>query len=1068
MYYVIINGCQRTAPRSFFFAFPPDRSDMMHKQRLVGLIILAAMACVMSHVARAEIDFTRDIRPILSDNCFKCHGPDEGERAGGFRLDQRETALAEADSGAKPLVPGDAAASEVIKRITSGDETFRMPPADLGKTLTPEQIEKLRVWIDSGAEYKLHWAFVAPVRPALPPMTDEDLPANDIDRFILARLEREALSPSPPASPETLLRRLSLDLIGLPPTPEEIEAFLADPSPQGYARQVERLLASPHYGERWGRVWLDAARYADSDGFEKDLPRDVWMYRDWVVGAMNRDLPYDQFVTEQLAGDLLPHATQDQHVATGFLRNSMINEEGGIDPEQFRMEAMFDRMDAFGKSVLGLTIQCAQCHTHKFDPISHEEYYQVFAYLNDTHEACIAVYTTEEQQQRAVLLEQIAAIENGLKREHPDWRDRMAQWEANVRANQEERQTKWHVVPIRNVDQSGQKFLNNDDGSITAWGYSPVNTTGTFVGSAELPRVTAFRLEALNDPQLPWGGPGRSMTGLFGLTEFEVIVTDPAKRSKQQRVKFKAASADFSNPDQRIDPAWDVDENDEKTKRFTGSVEYVIDGRKETAWGIDAGPGRRNVARHAVFVPETPLELSSGSELRFNLAQNHGGQNGNERMSNNLGRFRISITSAENPQTDLVPPVVRQISAIPTEQRTDEQHNTVFAYWRTTVPEWEPANAQIDALWEQHPAGTTQLTLAARDKPRTSHLLARGDFLKPEQEVELGVPAVLHPLPPDAPANRLGLAKWVTARNSPTTARSLVNRVWQAYFGTGIVSTSEDLGVQSEPPSHPELLDWLAVEFMDEGWSLKHLHRLIVLSATYQQSSRMSPELLEGDPANRLLARGPRFRVTGEGVRDIALAASGLLNPALGGPPVYPPSPEFLYEPPASYGTKTWNEATGENRYRRALYTFRFRSVPYPMLDNFDTPNADAACVRRVRSNTPLQALTSLNETLFMECARGLAMHVLANGTDDHQRLALAFQRCTGRQPSDRELAELQEFLDQQIERFAQPDAKPWELAANDPAKPPELPNGITPSQAAAWTAVSRLLLNLDETITKE
>ncbi|MEX2168306.1 MAG: PSD1 and planctomycete cytochrome C domain-containing protein [Pirellulales bacterium] len=1041
---------------------------MMHTQRLVGLIVLAAMVCVMSHVASGEIDFTRDIRPILSDNCFKCHGPDEGERAGGFRLDTREAALAEADSGEEPLVPGDAAESEVIKRITSGDETLRMPPADSGKTLTPEQIEKLRVWIDSGAEYKLHWAFVPPVRPVLPQVVDKDWPANDIDRYILARLEREALRPSPQASPETRLRRLSLDLIGLPPTPEEIETFLADPSPQGYGRQVERLLASPHYGERWGRVWLDAARYADSDGFEKDLPRDVWMYRDWVVGAMNRDLPYDQFVIEQLAGDLLPDATQDQHVATGFLRNSMINEEGGIDPEQFRMEAMFDRMDAIGKSVLGLTIQCAQCHTHKFDPISHEEYYQVFAYLNDTHEACIAVYTPEEEQQRVILLEQIAAIENGLKREHPDWRDRMALWEANVRADQEERPPQWHVVPIRNVDQSGQKFLENDDGSITAWGYSPVNTNGTFVGSAELPRVTGFRLEALNDPQLPWGGPGRSMIGLFGLTEFEVTVTDPAKISEPQRVKFKAAAADFSNPDQRINPAWDVDEKDETKKRFTGSVEYAIDGRKETAWGIDAGPGRRNVARHAVFVPEAPLELSPGSVLRFNLAQNHGGQNGNERLSNNLGRFRISITSAENPQADLVPPVVRQIFAIPAEERTDEQHNTIFTYWRTTVPEWEQANARIDALWQQHPAGTTQLTLAAREQPRKSHLLARGDFLKPEQEVEPGVPDVLHPLPPDAPANRLGLAKWVTARNSPTTARSLVNRVWQAYFGTGLVSTTEDLGVQSEPPSHPVLLDWLAVEFMDEGWSLKHLHRLIVLSATYQQSSRMSPELLERDPANRLLARGPRFRVTGEGVRDIALAVGGLLNPALSGPPVYPPSPEFLYEPPASYGTKTWDEETGENRYRRALYTFRFRSVPYPMLDNFDTPNADAACVRRVRSNTPLQALTSLNETLFMECARGLAMHVLANGTNDHDRLALAFQRCTGRQPTGRELAELQEFLDQQTERFAQPDAKPWELAANDPAKPPELPAGITPPQAAAWTAVSRLLLNLDETITKE
>jgi hypothetical protein len=555
---------------------------------------------------------------------------------------------------------------------------------------------------------------------------------------------------------------------------------------------------------------------------------------------------------------------------------------------------------------------------------------------------------------------------------------------------------------------------------------------------------------------------------LFGLTEFEAFVVDPKKPDEKQPVKFKSATADFANADQRIDPKWDAETKEEEKKRYTGSVAYAIDGKPETAWGIDAGPGRRNVSRNAVFVLETPLELAAGQELRFNLAQEHGGYSGDERVSNNLGRFRISVTSADDAQAADVPAAVREILAIAPEQRSEEQQAIVFGHWRTTVPEWNDANAEIDALWKQHPEGTSQLTLAARKVPRASHVLTRGDFLKPEKPVEPGVPAVLNPLPESAPADRLGLAQWVTSRDAPTTARSFVNRVWQAYFGTGLVSTSEDLGVQSEPPSHPELLDWLAVEFMDEGWSLKHLHRLIVMSATYQQSSRMTPELLERDPDNRLLARGPRFRVTGEGVRDIALAASGLLNLKLGGPPVHPPSPAFLYEPPASYGPKTWNEDTGDNRYRRALYTFRFRSVPYPVLTNFDTPNADAACVRRVRSNTPLQALTSLNETLFMECARGLAMHALKNGDDDEQRLTFAFERCTGRKPTGRELHELRGFLAQQAERFARPDAKPWDLAANDPEKPPQLPSGVTPSDAAAWTAVARLMLNLDETITKE
>lgn len=1025
------------------------------------LLSLAIVACFARCACANQLDFTRDIRPILSDNCFKCHGPDEAERAGGFRLDVRESAISEADSGEKPIVPGDAAASELIARITSDDESLKMPPVDSGKVLTPEQIEKLRAWIDGGAEYKLHWAFVPPVRPEVPQVKDTQWPANDVDCFVLAKLERENLSPSPPAAPETLLRRLSLDLIGLPPTPAEINDFLADPSPEGYARQVDRLLASPHYGERWGRIWLDAARYADSDGFEKDMPRQVWMYRDWVVAALNRDMPYDRFLIEQLAGDLLPEATQDQRVATGYLRNSMINEEGGADPEQFRMEAMFDRMDAIGKSILGLTLQCAQCHTHKFDPISHEEYYQVFAYINDSQEEAIAVYTKEEQTLRTSLMNQIAQIERRLQSEHPDWRERMAEWEARVRDDQ----PPWKLVPTRAIDISGQKYINNGDGSITAWGYSPVNYTGTFAGTAPQSRVTAFRLEVLNDPQQLWGGPGRSVLGLFGLTEFQVTVKD---RGKSQKIKFKSASADFSNEDQRIPAEWDKDQKDDKKKRYTGSVSYAIDGKSETAWGIDAGPGRRNVPRKAVFVAEKPLELGPDATFTFNLAQNHGGKNGNDRVSNNIGRFRISVTDAEAAQADPLPASVREVLAIPADERTPKQQAAVFSYWRTTVPEWDEPNAQIEQLWQQHPEGTTQLVLSARDKPRKTHLLARGDFLKPEKEVEKNVPAILNPLPEDARPNRLGLANWITARDAPTTARSIVNRVWQAYFGTGFVPTPEDLGVQSESPSHPELLDWLAVEFMENGWSLKELHRKIVMSNTYQQSSRCTPELLERDPANRLLARGPRFRVAGEVVRDIALAASGLINLEMGGPPVYPPSPKFIYEPPASYGDKVWNIETDDDRYRRALYTFRFRSVPYPVLTNFDTPNGEAACVRRVRSNTPLQALTSLNETLFMECARGLAMHVLNERNTDDERLVLAFERCTGRKPIARELAELKRFLEQQTERFSQPDAKPWELAANDPANPPELPENTTPTQAAAWTATARLLLNLDETITKE
>jgi mono/diheme cytochrome c family protein len=1012
--------------------------------------------------AADAVDFQRDVRPVLADTCFKCHGPDAGARKAKLRLDVRAEALKGGRSRQPAIVPGKPEASELVRRLESTDETEMMPPPDSGKKLTPRQVELLRRWVASGANYQQHWALVPPVRPPLPKVRDAGWVRTPIDAFLLARLEREGLRPSPEASKETLLRRLSLDLTGLPPTPEEIDAFLKDASPKAYENAVERLLASPHYGERWARHWLDAARYADSDGFEKDKPRQVWMYRDWVVSAFNRDLPYDRFIVEQIAGDLLPNPTQGQLVATGLLRNSMVNEEGGIDPEQFRMEAMFDRMDALGKSVLGLTVQCAQCHDHKYDPLRQEDYYRLFAYLNDTDEANIAVYAPEEQKKRAEVLRGIREVEDGLKHRTPDWRQKMAEWEARVRNDQPE----WSVVRVTNAGDNSQRYVYHDDGSLTAWGYAPTKWTSQFTGQTDAKRITGFRLEMLTDPNLPLGGPGRSPLGLFALSEITVEVADPKTPGKRTRVKLVSATADFGNEEKPLEPMFD-----DRTgkKRVTGPVAFAVDGKDDTAWGIDAGPGRRNVDRKAVFVPEKPVEMPNGAVLTFHLKQMHGGWNSDDNQNNNLGRFRFSVTSAERPVADPLPRTVRNLLALPPDSRTPAHVAAVFSYWRTTVPQWKEANARIEALWKQHPAGAAQLTMAARLQHRTTFLLTRGDFLKPARPVTPGVPAALHPLPAAAEPNRLGLAKWLVSRDAPTTARAVVNRVWQAYFGTGLVSTSEDFGTQGEPPTHPELLDWLAVEFMDSGWSFKHLHRLIVTSSAYRQSSKVTPELLQKDPANRLLARGARFRVEGEVVRDIALSAGGLLNPKVGGPPVHPPAPDFLFKPPASYGPKVWVEDKGEERYRRALYTFRFRSVPYPVLTNFDTPNGDASCVRRVRSNTPLQALTTLNETLFLECARGLAQKALADGgSADRDRVVYAFRRCTGRKPTARELDVLLGFLSRQTEKFSAPGAKPWELAANDPAHPPKLPGGASPAQAAAWTALSRLLLNLDETITRE
>jgi len=1046
----------------------------MFSSTLISMLLLSLSASESqaqgASQARAKVDFVKEIQPLLEKSCYACHG--EKLQMGGLRLDSRKLALDGGQSG-KVIKAGSAVESTLYQRIAGIGDQPRMP---MGKDpLPPDRIQTVRAWIDQGADWpegvgtasseiKKHWAYVPPKRPEQPKVSNEAWVANPIDRFVLARLDKEKLPPSPEADRVTLLRRLSLDLIGLPPTPEEVDTFLKDTSKSAYSKQVERLLASPHYGERWGRHWLDGARYADSDGYEKDKQRWVWFYRDWVINALNRDLPYDRFIIEQLAGDLLPNATQDQKVATGFLRNSMINEEGGVDPEQFRMEAMFDRMDAIGKSVLGITIQCAQCHNHKYDPLTQEEYYRMFAFLNNSHEANITVYTPEEQMQRADLFRQIGEIEADLQHRTSDWQERMALWEAKVTANQPE----WVVVrpEVEDISNGGQKYLPLKDGSFLASGYAPTKHRVKMTVKTDLQNITAFRLELLNDPNLPRGGPGRSPKGTAALTEFEVESASADTPTKTETVKIARATADIALPETPLDAIFDDKTN---RNRVTGPVEYAIDGKEETAWGIDAGPGRRNQPRKAVFTAEKPIANPHGTILTFYLSQKHGGWNSDDNQSHNLGRFRLSITQSQDAVADPLPRNVREILAIPSAQRTPAQIKAVFSFWRTTVPEFQEANARIEQLWQKHPQGSSQLTLQTRDEARETHMLARGDFLKPGRSVTPGVPAFLHPLPDDAPPNRLTFAKWLVDRGSPTTARSAVNRLWQTYFGIGLVSTSEDLGKQSEAPSNPELLDWLAVEFMDRGWGLKTMHRLIVNSATYRQSSHVSPELLARDPYNRLLARGPRFRAEAEVVRDIALAASGLMNPKIGGPSVYPPAPDFLFLPPVSYGPKNWYEAKDTERYRRALYTFRFRSVPYPVLQNFDAPNGDISCVRRSRSNTPLQALTTLNEPLFLESAQALALRTLSEGgATDGQRLSYAFRRCVARTPTPRESAELLGLLQKQRQHLAEGWASPWDLAGFDATKTPKVPKGSTPVQLAAWTVVSRVLLNLDETITKE
>lgn len=1033
--------------------------------RLLHIFLAAGLLA-----SAAEVDFARDVQPIFAQSCYGCHGAKS--QLGGLRLDAKNTAMAGGLSG-KAITAGKADESLLLQRIQGLGDQARMPMG--AKPLSPEKIATIRQWIDSGAvwpdsagvesaEIKKHWAFVPPKRPALPQLKNTAWPRTAIDKFILARLEQEKLSPAAPADKATLLRRVSLDLIGLPPTVAELESYLKDQRPDAYERQVDRLLASPHYGERWARVWLDGARYADSDGFEKDKPRNVWFYRDWVIKAMNRDLPYDQFIIEQIAGDLLPNATQDQLVATGFLRNSMINEEGGVDPEQFRMEAMFDRMDAVGKSILGVTIQCAQCHNHKYDPLKQEEYFQLFSFLNDSHESNVAVYTAQEQMKRAEIFRRTRELETDLQHRAGDWKARMAAWEKEVQANQ----PKWAVVTpvIEDISNGGQKFLAMKDGSMLAGGYAPTKFTpkATFKSGPE--PIAAIRLELLTDPNLPLNGPGRSPKGSLALTEFEVEGAPADAPDRPVKVKIAAATADVNPAEALLEPIF---QDKSGRRRVTGPIAFAIDENTDTAWNIDVGPGLRNQSRKAVFTFEKPVSFPAGTVFTVKLKQEHGGPNSDDNQTHNIGRFRLSLTSDAGATADTLPKSVRDILAVPQAERTPEQTQTVFRHWRTTVSEWKAVNEEIATLWRDHPEGSTQLILKAREDGRETHLLTRGDFLQPGKVVQSGVPSFLNPLPKGAPPNRLTFAKWLVDRQSPTTARSLVNRIWQSYFGTGLVSTSENLGMQSEAPSHPELLDWLAVEFMESGWSMKKLHRSIVTSSAYRQSSNVTPELLSRDPDNRLLARGARFRVDAEAVRDIALAASGLLNAKVGGPSVHPPAPAFLFLPPASYGPKIWDEDEGPDRYRRALYTFAFRSVPYPSLQTFDAPNGDFSCVRRARSNTPLQALVTLNEPLFFESARALALRTLKEGgSENAQRLAYAFQLSVSRKPTSKEQDLLLTMLDKQRQKLTQGWLSASELTGFNAKEKIELPPGVSPVDWGAWTTVSRVLLNLDEAITKE
>ncbi len=1058
---LVVLSCFATTGARIAFAQSPDG--------IVSINRSMNSPSVSGDSSLGEVDFNRDIRAVLSDKCFLCHGPDESTRQAGLRLDNRDDAIE-----SRAIVPGNVGESEMIARITSEDPDLVMPPPSTEKAVTSRERELIQRWIGRDAPYDTHWAFQVPVSPALPDVQDASWPRNAIDHFVLATLESKGLTPSPVADPETLARRLSLDLTGLPPTPPQIDSIAGRDNLEGrIADYIDCLFDSPHFGERWARWWLDAARYADSAGYEKDMPRQVFFYRDWVINAMNQDLPYDQFIIHQIAGDLIPGADQDERVATGFLRNSMTNEEGGADAEQFRVEAMFDRVDAIGKAILGITTQCAQCHTHKYDPISHHEYYQMFAALNDFHEATMSVYTPEQSSRREEIVTQIAAHEDVLRKQIPDWKSLVARWAKSVR----ESAPKWKNVTPTELPFEGQKFRVLPDGSIISESYAPAKMESGFSLTTDVSTISAVRFDALTHPQLPRGGPGRSIDGTGALTDFRLRVQPTAAGAEPIDVKFVRAIADANPASRDLKPQY-RDRDPVNDKRVVGPIEYVIDGDSLTAWTTDLGPGRSNESRTAIFIPESPIVINGEAELTFTVVQRHGGWNSDDNQNFLIGRYRFSIAGDDSVPEIAVAPPIEEIIAIDPKNWSDVQWNTMFAIWRrlpqqlaSENPAFAEVERRIENLWSQHPDPASQLVARSLEEPRETFVLDRGDFLRPTDAVHPKTPEFLNAMPDDGSPDRLRFARWLVADESPTTARVIVNRIWQAYFGRGLVATPEDFGFQSASPSHPELLDYLACQLMDHGWSLRHIHRMIVDSATYRQSSTAVDECWHGDPENRWLARGPRFRMEAEMVRDLALSASGLLDPTVGGESVYPPAPDFLFVPPASYGPKIWDTDTDGQQYRRSLYVHQFRSTPYPPLQVFDAPKGDAACVRRERSNTPMQALVLLNEPQFVEAARAMATRLLRETSierrSDEERIELAFRYCTGRTPDEPEMSVLKNLLVEQRLVFESESADHVsELLGVDSDVCRQL-TGESAAELGAWMVVARTILNLDETITK-
>jgi len=1042
---------------------------------------LAALVCLpagqSTHAADSSLDFNRDVRPILSDRCFACHGPDAEDRQAGLRLDDRGVAIAALASGGTAIVPGKPAASEMLARVASTDPDVVMPPPHVNKPVTPAEAEVLRRWIAEGAEYRGHWAFERVQRPAVPTVQHAAWATTPLDRFILARLEHEGLVPNAEADRVTLARRVALDLTGLPPVPADVDAFVADRSPDAYERYVDRMLSSPHFGERMAIEWLDAARYADSHGYQTDSSRSNWPWRDWVIDAFNRNLPFDQFTVEQLAGDMLDTPSRDQIVATGFNRNHRINGEGGIIAEEWRVETVIDRVETTGQTWLGLTVGCARCHDHKYDPLTQREFYALFSLFNNVPESGtimgsqnrsggnsdpLHLLPTADQEQELARLDKVVAdAELALKSEVANVGSLVEAWEDEIRPGLAAPQESWESFePLELRSAGGASFRRSEDGSWFVEGKLPPQDTYEFESLVPPGRFGGLRLEVLPDSSLGGGGGfGRGGNGNIVVTKLELEIEPPGD-AKAIPVELKRAEADYEQE------GW--------------PATNVLKGEKGKGWAIDGHSADKRQPRRLAVFPAKAVTVPENSRLVIRIRQE-------AFDGHTIGRFRLAFSPDESSLLGVsgvkLPDAVKAALAIDRGQRTAEQKAEITKFYRANVDgpisravmARDAAKKSVDSFRDSLPSAMVM----TEGTPRDAFVLIRGEYDKRGDKVDAALPAFLPRLPEGTKADRLSLAKWIVARDNPLTARVWVNRMWERFFGMGLVKTSENLGSQAEYPSHPELLDWLAAEFMESDsmpavngqpakpWDMKAFIQMLPLSSTYRQQSTARPESLAKDPANRLLSRANRIRLPGEAVRDAALASSGLLVPTIGGQSVRPWMPDGVWDETSKYGDlRGYKPDAGAGRYRRTMYTIWKRTAGPPTMLLFDAPNRETCTVKRSRTNTPLQALALLNETTFVEAAHGLAKRMIAEGGETPaDRISHGFRLAIGRRPTPHELATLAGGFEADLKRFTAEPAAAEHYATVGLVPRPE---GVPVAEFAAYSLVANVIINLDEFVMRE